>query len=147
MFQPDFQGIRIHREYEPDLPSIPGDGNQLKQVFTSLLTNARDAMPQGGRITIRASRNEEYLKVKVEDTGCGIPRENIGKLFDPFFTTKEGSKGTGLGLSVLHGIVGVHGGNVQVESEVGRGSTFQINLPLRNNFRASHRDYTDETAD
>ncbi len=123
--------IQVERRYEPDLPAITTDGNQLEQVFLNLLNNAVDAMAGAGRLTITIRRRERRLQVLVSDTGTGMTREQVQKIFMPFFTTKEVGKGTGLGLSVSYGIVQGLGGTIEVESEPGRGSTFTVSLPIR----------------
>jgi len=112
-----------------DLP-LDGDRGQLEQVLVNLVVNASDAMPEGGDLTIRTGRRGAEVFVEVTDTGVGISPEVREKLFEPFFTTKPPERGTGLGLAVVHGIVTQHGGRVEVESEVGRGSTFRALLPL-----------------
>jgi PAS domain S-box-containing protein len=127
-----------------DLWPVNGDATQLHQVLMNLCVNARDAMTDGGMMTLEAENFNmdesyvamvpeaqvgEYVMLKVSDTGTGIPREILGKIFDPFFTTKATGKGTGLGLSTSLGIVRSHGGFIKVESEPGRGTTFQVFLP------------------
>jgi signal transduction histidine kinase len=112
-----------------DLPSVSGDPGQLQQVIIALATNAVDAMPQGGQLTITTRRNGESVEVEVSDTGLGIAPENVPKIFEPFFTTKEVGKGTGLGLAVCYGILTEHGGSLDVQSTVGVGTTFTISLP------------------
>jgi PAS domain S-box-containing protein len=123
-------GITLRRKLAPGLPLVRGDGNALQQVVLNLLTNARDALPEGGEIVIETSPVRERpgaVRVKVRDSGRGIPPETIPRIFDPFFTTK--SNGTGLGLSISHGIVRDHGGTLDVESQPGRGTTFVIEFP------------------
>jgi signal transduction histidine kinase len=88
-----------------------------------------DAMPEGGTLTIRTMQNRGAVKVQIEDTGVGIPREHLQRVFDPFFTTKD--KGTGLGLSVSYGIIKRLGGDIAVESEVGKGTVFTVTIPQR----------------
>jgi signal transduction histidine kinase len=100
----------------------------MKQAFTNLIQNAVEAMPDGGSVTIELEKNKE-LKIKILDTGMGIPDESIKKLFLPFYTTKD--KGTGLGLALVHKIILSHGGRIEVESKVGKGSSFSVLLPLR----------------
>jgi two-component system NtrC family sensor kinase len=115
-----------------DLPPVPADANQIQQVLVNLLLNAADAIgEQGGGVTIttREARQARFVEVRVEDTGCGITPEALPHVFEPFFSTK-GPRGTGLGLAVSWGIVAGHGGRMEVESEVGRGSRFTIRLPL-----------------
>ncbi|HPH95700.1 MAG TPA: PAS domain S-box protein [Anaerolineaceae bacterium] len=126
-----WMGIRIQTDLAEDLPAIPCDRTQMSQVLINLLTNARDAMPQGGQITI-VTRNDPDLQkviVKVKDTGVGIPDELKEKIFTPFFTTKTIGKGTGLGLSLVMGIIQAHGGEISVESKLNEGTTFIIHLP------------------
>lgn len=120
---------------ESGLPAVLADPHQLEQVFLNILMNAVEAMPSGGSLTVTAGvRHRQagpWVEVSVADTGVGIPAENLPRIFDPFFTTKEVGKGTGLGLSVSYGIVRAHGGVLDVQSEVGKGSTFTVILPLR----------------
>ena len=122
----------IGPEYEH--PAILADPHQLEQVFLNLLMNAMEAMPNGGRITISTSLREReghpFVEIQIADTGVGVPPEHLVRIFDPFFTTKDVGKGTGLGLSVSYGIVRAHGGSIEVRSEVGRGSTFTVALPV-----------------
>jgi two-component system NtrC family sensor kinase len=106
------------------------DFDQLQQVCTNLILNAIQAMPDGGRLTLRTSVNNEQLKIEVQDTGSGISPENMSKLFTPFFTTKREVKGVGLGLAVVYGIVQRHKGKIEVQSKEGEGTTFTIYLPL-----------------
>jgi two-component system NtrC family sensor kinase len=128
--QASFHNIDIVRNYQPELPLIPVDENQIEQVFINMLLNASQSMPGGGRIRIETyTENEEYACLKIADTGIGITEENLGKIFDPFFTTKS-DKGTGLGLSVSYGIIERHGGKIEVQSKVNEGTTFIIKLPL-----------------
>jgi len=122
--------IEIVRVYDPDSPSVFGNSGKLQQVFTNLLLNARDAIPDGGSITISTIASEEdSLMIEVWDTGIGIAPENVAKLYDPFYTTKGVGRGTGLGLAVSYGIVQEHSGHINVESTPGQGTTFRITLP------------------
>ena len=128
--QSSFHNVTITRDYQPDLPLIPIDGNQMEQVFINMLLNASQSMPGGGTIHIKTyTENDEYACLKITDTGAGISEENLEKIFDPFFTTKT-DKGMGLGLSVSYGIVERHGGTIEVQSKVNEGTTFTIKLPL-----------------
>lgn len=126
------------------IPTIEGDPNQLEQVIMNLMVNARDAMPDGGLITVRTSVADvgtgimnipahlnagRYAVLTISDTGCGIPKDIINRIFDPFFTTKEKGKGTGLGLASVYGIVKDHKGYVSVQSEVGKGTSFDVYFP------------------
>ena len=125
-----FHNINFVRDYQPDLPLIPVDENQIEQVFINMLLNAGQSMPSGGSIRIETyTENEEFNCVKITDTGTGITEENLGKIFDPFFTTKN-DKGAGLGLSISYGIIERHGGKIEVQSNVREGTTFTIKLPL-----------------
>ena len=122
--------IAIEEKYDPDLPLMDVDVPQCKQVFLNLITNALDAMAQGGTLTVTAIRDGEFVRIDFADTGAGIPAANLGKIFDPFFTTKPAVKGTGLGLWVGLGIIQSHGGTIDVRSEVGKGSIISAKLPI-----------------
>lgn len=116
------------------LPVLMVDPHQLEQVFLNVLKNALEAMPDGGSLTVSAGlqprQTGPFVEVRIADSGVGIPAENLHRIFDPFFTTKEVGEGTGLGLSVSYGIVRAHGGIIDVESDVGKGTTVTIALPL-----------------
>ena len=122
--------ITINVDIADSLPQISADGGQIQQAIIALATNAIDAMPGGGELTLKASRQTNRVVIDVADTGTGIPAENMSKIFEPFFTTKEVGKGTGLGLSVCYGIISEHGGRLSVRSNLGRGTTFSIFLPV-----------------
>ena len=122
--------IQIVIEAAAGLPSVSGDVGQLQQAVVALATNAIDAMPEGGTLTLRAIRADARILVQVIDTGIGIEPENMTKIFDPFFTTKDVGRGTGLGLAVCYGILSDHGGRLDVRSTVGVGTTFTITLPV-----------------
>ncbi|MEO6333431.1 MAG: ATP-binding protein [Pyrinomonadaceae bacterium] len=122
--------VEIKIEVAPDLPTINADGGQLQQAVIALATNAIDAMPDGGTLTFRAFVERRRLAIEIEDTGVGIPAQDMSKVFEPFFTTKEVGKGTGLGLAVCYGIITDHGGRLSVRSNLGKGSTFTIFLPV-----------------
>jgi len=127
----ELQNIEVIKELNPSLPELKADFDQLQQVCTNLILNAIQAMPEGGKLTLRTSADSEsQLKIEVQDTGCGISPENIDKLFTPFFTTKEKGKGVGLGLAVTYGIIQRHKGRIEVQSKEGEGTTFTIYLPL-----------------
>ncbi|HYR76909.1 MAG TPA: ATP-binding protein [Pyrinomonadaceae bacterium] len=121
--------IQIDVEAAAGLPRVSGDVSQLQQAVVALATNAIDAMPEGGTLTLRASCSGPRVLVQVIDTGIGIPPENMTRIFDPFFTTKDVGRGTGLGLAVCYGILSDHGGRLDVRSTVGTGTTFTITLP------------------
>ncbi|MBN1218607.1 MAG: hypothetical protein JXM69_06755 [Anaerolineae bacterium] len=133
------QSINVSLKSPSDLPQVLGRPDQLEQVFINLTLNAFDAMPNGGDFTITLKSSNStlnthskngFVTVYVTDTGGGIPLENIGLLFEPFFTTKAKGAGSGLGLFVTHLIINQHGGAIEVESEVGAGTTFIIKLPV-----------------
>ena len=122
-------GITQKIEIEPGLPPVSADASQIQQAVIALATNGIDAMPGGGCLTLRAMAKNDRIVIEVEDSGTGIPQDNMSKIFEPFFTTKEVGKGTGLGLSVCYGIVSEHGGRLSVRSNLGKGTTFSIFLP------------------
>ena len=122
-------GINFDIQGAAGLPSVSGDPGQLQQVIIALATNAVDAMPNGGQLTITTKSNGKSVLIEVTDTGFGIAPENVAKIFEPFFTTKEVGKGTGLGLAVCYGILTEHGGSLDVQSTPGVGTTFTISLP------------------
>ena len=138
-----FRDIEIGLELDPDLPPVWVDADLIKQVVMNILVNAQHAIEHEGSIAVRSRRAAEakspepgmapvpMVEISIIDTGCGILEKNLKRIFDPFFTSKEVGKGTGLGLSVSHGIIRAHGGLIDVESTVGKGSTFRIYLPLK----------------
>ena len=121
--------VEIRRRIETDLPEVYGDPNQLVQVLVNLAVNAIQAMPTGGALTVGAYTEDDGVVLVVEDQGVGMTPEAARQVFEPFFTTKGVGEGTGLGLSVVHGIVTSHGGTIQVQSEPGNGSRFEVRLP------------------
>jgi PAS domain S-box-containing protein len=121
--------VEVVREYAEALPCVYANAGKLQQVFTNLLLNSRDALPDGGRITLRTYEEQDSVIVEVADTGIGIAPENVARIYDPFFTTKGVGRGTGLGLAVSYGIVQEHSGHISVASAPGRGTTFRISLP------------------
>jgi two-component system, NtrC family, sensor kinase len=130
--------IKVEENLDPALPELTGSEDQLQQVFMNLISNAAEALEsgQGERVLKMQTRHlpeKACVSVAVADTGVGIPKENLSKLFEPFFSTKKKGKGVGLGLSVAYGIIQEHGGSIQVQSEVGKGTTFSIELPLKTN--------------
>jgi PAS domain S-box-containing protein len=146
--------IDFNLELQPDLPAITADKSQIHQVLLNLCVNARDAMPEGGTLTLATSITagtelmemfsgvtaENYARVRVSDTGIGMTRQVKSHIFEPFFSTKERGKGTGLGLSVVYGVVNNHRGFVQVESETGAGTSFIIYLPVKHSSVEQSRD-------
>ncbi len=126
--------IEIVKHFDSQLPIILSKGGQLIQVFMNILTNACDAIDGKGTITITTKLDGNKILLSFADTGKGIPEELISRIFDPFFTTKDVGKGTGLGLSISYGIVYEHNGTIEVESEVGKGTTFVLHFPVSHNF-------------
>lgn len=132
--QLSFNHVVVHKELTDSLAEASIDDGQLQQVFINLFVNASDAIGEkGGKLSLSSSAvhsdEKEYVQMKVTDTGCGIAKENLPKIFEPFYSTKD-QKGTGLGLSVVWGIIDKHQGTISVESELGKGSTFTILLPV-----------------
>ncbi len=126
-------GIRVEKDLDLNLPDIVGSSDQIQQVLMNLISNAAESMEhgQGGILGVKTShfKKQDRIIIEFSDSGVGIPHENLPKLFEPFFTTKKG-KGVGLGLSVAYGIIQEHGGSIEVQSEVGKGATFEIELPI-----------------
>jgi signal transduction histidine kinase len=125
--------IKLIKQYATDLPPIRIDREQMKQAFLNILLNAIEATPENGKVTVRTRSfvkpgGQPYIQIEVSDTGCGIAAEYLEEIFNPFFTTKE--TGSGLGLSISHQIVQEHKGYITVESQLDKGSSFYINLPL-----------------
>ncbi|MCX5804067.1 MAG: ATP-binding protein [Proteobacteria bacterium] len=123
-----FHNIKIKKSFFQNLPTIFADATQLKQVFLNIILNAAQAMEGKGNLVISTIQEKKQIKVKIQDTGPGIPPEIMGKLFNPFFTTKE--KGTGLGLAISYGIIERHSGKIDIETKLGKGSTFIVSLPI-----------------
>jgi signal transduction histidine kinase len=128
-----FERVEITTELDPEVGTIQADPMQLQQVFMNLMNNAAEAMPTGGTLTLRTRRGPGpgLIAVDVQDTGVGIPPENMSKLFTPFFTTKPIGRGTGLGLAIIYGIVKMHRGQISVQSQIGVGTKFTISLYQR----------------
>ncbi len=130
-YQIEQDSVRIETELQA-VPSVSGNANEFSQVFTNLILNARDAVAGGGkepRVTIRTFEKNGSVYAEVADNGVGIPKENLSKVFDPFFTTKDVGKGTGLGLSIVQGIVQKHGGEIKIDSQVGKGTIVSVTFP------------------
>ncbi|MFZ5586066.1 MAG: PAS domain S-box protein [Thermodesulfobacteriota bacterium] len=131
-------GIEVAAELEMGLPAVQSDPGQLEQVLINLCLNARDALPQGGRITLRtrlvrpagAPGDRGHLALEVQDNGAGMPSEVLERVFEPFFTTKDPGQGTGLGLSIAYSLIKAQGGEIAASSQPGQGSVFTIRLPL-----------------
>ncbi|MGX1981582.1 PAS/PAC sensor signal transduction histidine kinase [Thermolongibacillus altinsuensis] len=127
--QATMHNIQIEARYDDHLPEIYCEPKQLKQVFINMLKNAIEVMPKGGTITVTVEKSdEEHIRIAIRDQGCGIPQDKLKKLGEPFYTTKE--RGTGLGLMVSYKIIEEHKGKIDVESEVGVGTTFYITIPI-----------------
>jgi signal transduction histidine kinase len=132
------RNVRLAKHLSPNLPPILGDPTHLQTLFLNLITNALDAMPKGGILTIKtrqrpsplASKEGRWLEIAMTDTGIGITEESKKRIFEPFFTTKKMGEGTGLGLAICEKIIKEHSGRIEIESEVGKGSTFLISLPV-----------------
>ncbi len=121
--------IEIEKYLDRGLPAVKGDLNQLQEVFVNLLINAYQAMPEGGKVTIKTTdSNNGFIQIQISDSGQGIPDDNLKNIFMPFFSTKK--DGTGLGLSICYNIIKSHGGDIDIESQVNRGTTFTIKLPF-----------------
>jgi PAS domain S-box-containing protein len=130
--------IRVIQEFDPDIPMIQGDPNQLQQAFLNIISNARDAIlglnrPEGGEIHIQSSlsQDKKHIEITFQDTGCGIPEGSLQHIFSPFFTTKSPDKGMGLGLSITYRIIENHQGKIDFKTKEGEGTTFNIAFPLK----------------
>ncbi len=130
-FQPAAKSVELKKSLAPDLPLIHADSGQIRQVFLNIILNAIQAMPDGGELEVSTGRcgsgGTEGVEIVIRDTGKGISTVDIENIFQPFFTTKE--EGTGLGLAISYGIIKEHGGDIEVESDVGKGTTFRLSLP------------------
>ncbi len=127
-----FAAVQVQTQIQPDLPHLQASPTEMQQVFLNLVNNALDAMEdmQGGQLTIQAFRRGDFVVVQVQDTGPGIPKHDLERVFEPFYTTKAVGKGTGLGLSICYGIVEKMGGHISVQSGLGVGTTFIVQLPI-----------------
>lgn len=121
--------ITVHKDLS-SIPPVSGDPVRVEQVIVNILSNAVDAMPDGGNISVLTSLYKSFAVIKISDTGVGIPEPDISKVFDPFFTSKDVGVGTGLGLSICYGIIKKHGGAIEIQSSVGKGTTVTVKLPL-----------------
>lgn len=130
--QLEMNGIEVQTDLPSDLPIVQCDAAQVEQVLLALIMNAIDAMPRGGNLWVRTRllADQEEVQIEVRDDGTGIPPEILPRMFEPFLTTKESGKGVGLGLAVSRNIVEAHGGNIEVQSDLGKGTTFTVTLPL-----------------
>jgi len=123
------ENIKVIRLLSGDLPDVKADPAQMTQVLVNIIVNAIQAMPDGGQLTIQTKSTQKSVSLIVEDTGMGMEEKVLKQIFLPFFSTKDVGKGTGLGMSVVHGIVTSHGGTINVDSRVGHGTRFEIQLP------------------
>ena len=123
--------IRVTTAFSEEIPEIMASANQIRQVMLNVIKNAKESMPSGGTLFVRTMPSAGNVRIIIRDTGVGIPEALRDKIFEAFFTTKQKVKGTGLGLSICYGIVKDHGGEITVESEVGKGTTFIISLPVK----------------
>ena len=124
----DNRGLQVHTRLARQLPLAPLDATQIQQVLINLIRNAMQAMTRGGTLTLQTGEGSDGVWASVADTGGGIPQEQINRIFEPFYTTKK--KGSGLGLMIVQRIIRAHGGRIELESQVGRGTTFRVWLPL-----------------
>jgi signal transduction histidine kinase len=127
--QAKVQGIALHWDTPPSPVLVKGIANLIQQVLINILLNAINAMPDGGTLKLRLEQDARDIRIRVTDTGCGIPESDIDKIFDPFYTTSTAGKGTGLGLSICYSIVKEHGGKIDVQSSLNGGSEFTVCLP------------------
>jgi two-component system NtrC family sensor kinase len=128
----EYAKVRIVQDLDPRLPVIQADPDQLRQCLLNLMSNAADAMADGGTLTVSTHiPDSQHIELVVSDTGTGMDEETLSKVFTPFYTTKPPGKGTGLGLSIIYGIVKMHRGDIRVQSALGQGTTFTIVLPVR----------------
>ena len=128
------QRVQAEQRLTENLPSVTADSDRLEQVFVNLLNNAADAMPEGGKVSVESAacqvKGHPCLVVSIADTGSGISEEYLKRIFDPFFSTKPKGQGTGLGLPVSYNLIRGHGGQIEVESRVDRGTVFRVRLPV-----------------
>jgi two-component system NtrC family sensor kinase len=122
--------IKVKTSFDEGIPEVMASTNQMRQVFLNIFKNAKEAMPKGGTLFVRTSKEDNRILIRIQDTGTGIPEEIKDKIFEAFFTTKQKVKGVGLGLSVCYGIIKDHAGDIKVESKEGKGTTFAISLPI-----------------
>lgn len=123
--------IEVVKEYEEDIPPVEGYGGQLNQVFMNILDNACYAIKESGKIYIRLKKSEKSVIIEFEDTGSGMTKEQLEKIFEPFYTTKPVGEGSGLGMSISYKVIQNHNGTIEVNSEIGKGTIFKIQLPIK----------------
>ncbi|MEE8470904.1 MAG: response regulator [Dehalococcoidia bacterium] len=132
-YELNLDNIKVVQELDPDLPGTMADSHQLQQVFLNFISNAEQAMKEAhgkGNLLIQSRKAGDIIQVSFTDDGVGISAEKLNRVFEPFFTTKDVGKGTGLGLSICHGIIQEHGGQIRVESTIGKGTTFMVEIPI-----------------
>ena len=132
------RGIEFDVRFSDEIPPLESNKNYLQQAFLNILLNAKDAMPDGGKMIVATEFQEDKIIVRFSDSGVGIKSEDLKKIFEPFFTTKEPGKGTGLGLPITRGIVRKFGGEIKVDSVEGRGTTFSLVLPAKKKIAVLH---------
>jgi signal transduction histidine kinase len=130
----EYSNIQIRVDAAPDTPAIESDRGKLQQIFLNIINNAFAAMNNGGRLDIQIRADSpDQVKVQITDNGCGIPEDDLHNIFEPFFSTKISKGGTGLGLSITYNLTHDIGGDIEVASQVGQGTSFTVILPLKNN--------------
>src|SRR5690606_23076670 len=131
--KPNYSGVKFETETYPEPVIIEGDRDQIKQVLLNIISNACEAVEgkDDKKVNISLQLCGSKLNVKISDNGCGIKKEDYGKIFTPFFTTKKLGEGTGLGLAITYGIIKMHRGTINFQSEEGKGTTFTIQIPLK----------------
>jgi signal transduction histidine kinase len=124
------QNIELICDYDEDVPLLMCHPDELNQVWTNLIHNALQAMDYKGKLAISIKVVDKDIVVAVKDSGCGIPEDIMERIFEPFFTTKSAGEGSGLGLDIVRGIIEKHGGRIEIDTKVGKGTTFTVYLPL-----------------
>lgn len=124
-----FKNVKLTVEKDPDVPMVNADRIHVQQTVVNIIMNGAQAMPEGGEITIRTGKNDQYVFISIADTGTGIKEDDLARIFEPFFTTKEKEQGTGLGLSLCRRLIEANAGKIEVRSTVGTGTTFTILIP------------------
>jgi signal transduction histidine kinase len=124
--------VSVKKSLDSSLKEFPFDKNQIEEVILNIVTNAIQAISSKGEVKIKTIADDGFAKIEISDNGSGIPKENLSKIFLPFFSSKEYGKGTGLGLSIARRVIKEHGGDISVKSQVGKGTTFTISLPVSN---------------
>jgi signal transduction histidine kinase len=132
-FDKDFKRLSITTDFDPHVPQVSADADQLQQVFLNLLLNARDAMPEGGELKVSTRHDARAAEIvcEIADTGTGIAPEHLAHVFDPFYTTKPTGRGTGLGLAICYGIITAHGGRIELAPNDSRGTRVIVALPTQ----------------